>query len=71
MSGHLKLVRRPKSTAKAKAVTEIAISEIVIGKRHRKDMGDIAELASDIATIDMLEPIVVRPIDGGRYELAR
>jgi ParB-like chromosome segregation protein Spo0J len=51
-------------------VPEIAISEIVIGKRHRKDMGDIAELAADISTIDMLEPIVVRPIAGGRYELA-
>jgi ParB/RepB/Spo0J family partition protein len=61
MSGHLKLVRRSKSTAKAKAVAEIAISEIVIGKRHRKDMGDIAGMAATIEKTGLLQPIVINP----------
>ena len=37
------------------------ISAIVLGKRHRRDLGDIDALAADIAAIGMLHPIVVRP----------
>jgi N6-adenosine-specific RNA methylase IME4/ParB-like chromosome segregation protein Spo0J len=47
----------------------VGISKIKIGKRHRKDMGDIAALASDLADINLLEPIVVRPIGPDCYEL--
>jgi hypothetical protein len=37
------------------------IGAIKIGQRHRKDMGDLAALAADIAEIGLLHPIVVRP----------
>lgn len=37
------------------------ISDIVIGVRHRKDMGDVAALASSIRDLGLLHPIVVRP----------
>src|SRR5436190_7546198 len=47
----------------------IKVADIIVGKRHRKDMGDIAALARDMADIDLLEPIVVRPVGHGRYEL--
>jgi N6-adenosine-specific RNA methylase IME4/ParB-like chromosome segregation protein Spo0J len=42
-------------------LTEIAISEIVIGKRHRLDQGDIAELAASIEKTGLLHPIVISP----------
>jgi ParB family chromosome partitioning protein len=35
------------------------ISEIVIGERHRRDMGDIACLAASIEAIGLLHPVVV------------
>ena len=37
------------------------ISEIRIGKRYRKDLGDIAPLAKSIQEIGLLHPIVVTP----------
>lgn len=37
----------------------IAISKIVVGKRHRKDLGDIDGLAKSIREIGLLQPIVV------------
>jgi ParB-like chromosome segregation protein Spo0J len=52
---------------------EIDIAEIKIGKRYRKDLGDIAELAASIADIGLLHPVVIMP-DGtllaGRRRLA-
>ena len=45
------------------------VNQIRVGERHRRDMGDIAALAASIADLDMLEPIVVRPVGRGRYEL--
>jgi ParB/RepB/Spo0J family partition protein len=39
----------------------VDISEIRIGKRHRRDMGDIAALATSIIEIGLLHPIVVTP----------
>jgi N6-adenosine-specific RNA methylase IME4/ParB-like chromosome segregation protein Spo0J len=47
----------------------LPLNAIRVGKRHRKDMGDIAGLAASMADLDMLEPIVVRPAGRGRYEL--
>jgi ParB-like chromosome segregation protein Spo0J len=38
---------------------KLKISEIQIGERHRKDMGDIAGLAKSIAEIGLLHPIVL------------
>ena len=39
----------------------ISISAIRVGKRHRKDLGDIRALARSIQEIGLLHPIVVRP----------
>jgi ParB family chromosome partitioning protein len=38
-----------------------AVSEIVVGSRHRKDLGDIKSLAASIEEIGLLHPIVVMP----------
>ena len=37
------------------------ISDIRIGERHRKDLGDVASLAQSIADIGLLHPVVVTP----------
>jgi len=37
------------------------IDTILIGERHRKDLGDIAALARSIDSIGLLHPVVVRP----------
>src|SRR5215831_17083527 len=37
------------------------INDIVVGTRHRKDMGDIDGLAASMAELGLLHPIVVRP----------
>ena len=39
------------------------ISDIKVGERHRKDLGDIASLARSIAEVGLLQPIVIR-LDG-------
>lgn len=39
------------------------LTEIVIGKRHRIDMGDVAELAQSIVEIGLLHPIVINPMN--------
>jgi ParB family transcriptional regulator, chromosome partitioning protein len=36
------------------------IAEIMIGDRHRHDMGDIEGLAASISDIGLLHPIVIR-----------
>src|SRR5262245_14705515 len=37
------------------------IDEIIIGKRHRRDLGDISALAANIDQVSLLQPIGVRP----------
>jgi N6-adenosine-specific RNA methylase IME4 len=37
------------------------IDEVIVGERHRRDMGDIASLAASMAELGLLQPIVVRP----------
>jgi N6-adenosine-specific RNA methylase IME4 len=37
------------------------VAGIVVGQRHRRDLGDIAGLAASIAEIGLLNPIVIRP----------
>src|SRR5262245_38185093 len=37
------------------------ISGIVVGPRHRRDMGDLGLLAANMAELGLLHPIVVRP----------
>jgi hypothetical protein len=39
----------------------MAVAEIRIGKRHRRDLGDIAPLATSIADVGLLHPVVVKP----------
>lgn len=40
---------------------DIPIASIVIGERHRADLGDVCSLAKSIAEIGLLQPIVVTP----------
>ena len=42
-------------------MTTRKISDIVVGTRHRKDMGDLDGLAASMAELGLLHPIVVRP----------
>ena len=37
------------------------VNSIVIGERHRKDLGDIDGLAVSIAELGLLHPIVITP----------
>ncbi|SEB85835.1 chromosome partitioning protein, ParB family [Rhizobiales bacterium GAS191] len=50
---------RPAAQALPRMSGERAISEIVVGVRLRRDLGDIASLAASIADIGLLHPIVV------------
>ncbi len=40
---------------------KLPIADIHIGKRHRRDMGDIPGLAASIADVGLLHPVVVTP----------
>jgi ParB/RepB/Spo0J family partition protein len=42
-------------------VERLPIDTIVIGERHRRDMGDISSLAASIGDLGLLHPIVIRP----------
>jgi ParB family transcriptional regulator, chromosome partitioning protein len=37
------------------------INQIKLGKRHRRDLGDVASLAASIADVGLLHPIVLTP----------
>jgi N6-adenosine-specific RNA methylase IME4/ParB-like chromosome segregation protein Spo0J len=50
-----------KHTKGAGAVSSLPIDSIVVGERHRKDMGDIARIAASMGELGLLQPIVVRP----------
>jgi ParB-like chromosome segregation protein Spo0J len=39
----------------------LAVNKIVVGERHRRDMGDIAGLAESIREVGLLQPVVIRP----------
>ena len=41
--------------------THLPIDQIQVGQRHRKDMGDIPDLAASIKELGLLQPIVVLP----------
>jgi ParB-like chromosome segregation protein Spo0J len=38
-----------------------AIADIRVGKRHRRDLGDVNELAASIAAVGLMHPIVIEP----------
>ena len=40
-------------------MTTRRIDEIVVGERHRRDPGDIASLAANVAELGLLHPIVI------------
>jgi len=40
---------------------QIRIDKVIIGNRHRKDMGDLEALADSITTLGLLQPIGVTP----------
>jgi ParB-like chromosome segregation protein Spo0J len=40
---------------------ELKVDQIEIGKRYRKDLGDLGELAASIKAVGLLHPIVVTP----------
>ncbi|QDT95289.1 DNA methyltransferase [Gimesia aquarii] len=42
-------------------IIEVKISDIKIGNRHRKEMGDIEELAQSIKETELLQPIGITP----------
>jgi ParB family chromosome partitioning protein len=57
----------------AGTMTTRRIDKIVLGERHRRDLGDIASLGANVAELGLLHPIVIRPdglIDGERRLLA-
>ena len=43
------------------AVATRRISDIIIGKRHRRDMGDLDALARTIRELGLLHPVVITP----------
>jgi N6-adenosine-specific RNA methylase IME4 len=43
------------------APPSLPIDSIIVGQRHRHDLGDINGLAASIAELTLLQPIVVRP----------
>jgi ParB family transcriptional regulator, chromosome partitioning protein len=51
-------------------MTTRKISDITVGERYRKDMGDLDGLAASIADIGLLNPITIAPdgtlLAGGR-----
>ena len=52
-------LRRPRNSNQP--ATELPIASIRIGTRTRKDLGNLASLAENIAEIGLLQPVVVTP----------
>ena len=52
-----------------KIILKIEISKIKIGKRLRKEQGDIDELAESIKEYGLLSPIIIRRLDDDSYKL--
>jgi ParB family chromosome partitioning protein len=50
------------TAAKAKSrAAQRRIADIIVGIRHRRDLGDIDSLARSIAEVGLLHPVVIRP----------
>ena len=59
--------------APAHAPSSLAIAQLQAGKyqpRTRMDEGALQELAASIKTQGVMQPVLVRPVDGGRYEIS-
>ena len=52
---------------------ELPLRAIVVGERHRQDLGDLSALTASIAERGLLHPIVVRPdgqlVPDGTYKV--
>jgi len=58
--------------ASAGAPSSLALSQLQAGKyqpRTRMDEGALNELAASIKTQGIMQPVLVRPVEGGRYEI--
>lgn len=58
--------------APAHAPSSLAIAQLQAGKyqpRTRMDEGALQELAASIKTQGVMQPVLVRPVDSGRYEI--
>jgi ParB family chromosome partitioning protein len=55
---------RKQNSAGNAALITLPLDDIRVGKRHRRDMGDIDALAQSIEDIGLLHPIIVD--EGGR-----
>lgn len=56
----------------ARLPSVLPVGQLQAGKyqpRTRMDEGALAELASSIKTQGIMQPVLVRPVDGGRYEI--
>jgi ParB/RepB/Spo0J family partition protein len=53
--------RNTTQPAEAATATNLAIADIIVGKRHRKDLGDIDGLARSIKDNKLMHPVVIRP----------
>jgi ParB family chromosome partitioning protein len=54
------------------APSTLNVAQVQAGKyqpRTRMDDGSLSELAASIKTQGIMQPVLVRPIDGGRYEI--
>src|SRR5262249_10254777 len=51
--------RRGNGVTPTTTIPTLAIHEIRVGPRHRKDLGDLNALASNIAEVGLLHPAVV------------
>lgn len=54
------------------APSSLALTQLQAGKyqpRTRMDEGALNELAASIKTQGIMQPVLVRPVDGGRYEI--
>jgi ParB family chromosome partitioning protein len=54
------------------ALTKLAVGQIRPGRyqpRTRMDRAALAELSASIKSQGLMQPLLVRPVDGGRYEL--
>jgi N6-adenosine-specific RNA methylase IME4 len=57
-------VKVNKTVKKNQTVKKLKLADICVGKRHRRNLGNIASLAASIADVGLLQPVVVTP-DGG------
>lgn len=56
-------------TSIAMSLRTVSLRHLTNGDNPRHVLGDLTELANSIKSVGVLEPVVVRPLTGGYYEL--